>query len=66
MFLFSMAKLRLLILKAVVKQQYGSGLTIGAAGTLDLNAQYVTVRINTIRGMRSSSSIRFRNQYYQC
>lgn len=36
--------------KAVVKQQYGSGLTIGAAGTLDLNAQYVTVRINTIRG----------------
>ncbi|WP_367864935.1 hypothetical protein [Pedobacter sp. WC2423] len=36
--------------KAVVKQQYGSGLTIGAAGTLDLNAQYVTVNINTIRG----------------
>jgi len=36
--------------KAVVKQQYGSGLTIGAAGTLDLNAQYVTVMINTIRG----------------
>lgn len=36
--------------KAVVKQQYGSGLTIGTAGTLDLNAQYVTVRINTIRG----------------
>lgn len=36
--------------KAVVKQQYGSGLTIGAAGTLDLNAQYVTVHINTIRG----------------
>jgi hypothetical protein len=36
--------------KAVVKQQYGSGLTIGAAGTLDLNAQYATVTINTIRG----------------
>ncbi|QNK62880.1 hypothetical protein H7F33_20475 [Pedobacter sp. PAMC26386] len=36
--------------KAVIKQQYGSGLTIETAGTLDLNAEYVTVRINTIRG----------------
>ncbi|KIO77092.1 hypothetical protein TH53_11335 [Pedobacter lusitanus] len=36
--------------KAVVRQQYGSGLTIATAGTLDLNAQYATVTINTIRG----------------
>lgn len=36
--------------KAVVKQQYGSGLVIGTAGTLDLNAQYASVDITTIKG----------------
>ncbi|MBB6499488.1 hypothetical protein [Pedobacter cryoconitis] len=36
--------------KGVVKQQYGSGLTIGTVGTLDLDAQYAPVSINTIRG----------------
>jgi len=36
--------------KASIKQQYGSGLTIGTAGTLDLNAQYAGVNITTIRG----------------
>lgn len=36
--------------KATVKQQYGSGLTIGTAGTLDLNAQYASVNITTIKG----------------
>ena len=35
---------------AVVKQQYGSGLTIGTVNTLDLNAQYSGVKINTIKG----------------
>ncbi|MGY0039451.1 hypothetical protein [Pedobacter sp. NJ-S-72] len=53
--------------KAVVKQQYGSGLTIGAANTLDLNAQYVTVVINTIRGdavIKQQYGIG--NQYYKC
>lgn len=36
--------------KAVIKQQYGSGLVIGTVGTLDLNAQYASVTINTIKG----------------
>lgn len=36
--------------KASIKQQYGSGLTIGNAGTLDLNAQYASVNITAIRG----------------
>ena len=35
---------------ATIKQQYGSGLTIGTVGTLDLNAQYVGVNIQKIRG----------------
>jgi hypothetical protein len=35
---------------AVVKQQYGSGCTIGTIGTLDLDAQYSAVNINTIKG----------------
>ncbi|RZK82628.1 MAG: hypothetical protein EOO92_00990 [Pedobacter sp.] len=35
---------------AVVKQQYGSGLTIGTVNRLDLNAQYSGVKINTIKG----------------
>lgn len=36
--------------KGVIKQQYGPGLTIGIAGTLDLDAQYAAVNINTIKG----------------
>ncbi|WP_157262881.1 hypothetical protein [Pedobacter steynii] len=36
--------------KAVIKQQYGSGLTVGTIGTLDLDAQYTTVNIKTIKG----------------
>ena len=36
--------------RATIKQQYGSGLTIGTAGTLDLNAQYANVSITAIRG----------------
>jgi hypothetical protein len=36
--------------KAVVKHQYGSGLTIGTAGTLDINAQYAAVNVSTIKG----------------
>ena len=36
--------------KATIKQQYGSGLTIGSVGTLDLNAQYAAVDITAIRG----------------
>jgi hypothetical protein len=36
--------------KATIKQQYGSGLTIGTAGTLNLNAQYAGVSITTIKG----------------
>jgi hypothetical protein len=36
--------------KAIVKQQYGSGLTIGTAGTLDINAQYAAVNVSTIKG----------------
>lgn len=36
--------------KAVVKHQYGSGLIIASAGTLDVDAQYVAVNLNTIKG----------------
>jgi hypothetical protein len=36
--------------KAVIKQQYGSGLTIGTIGNLDLSAQYSGVKINAING----------------
>ncbi|EDM36408.1 hypothetical protein PBAL39_11907 [Pedobacter sp. BAL39] len=36
--------------KAVVKQQYGSGLAIAVVGTLDLNAQYAGVNIGSIKG----------------
>jgi hypothetical protein len=36
--------------KATIRQQYGSGLTIGTAGTLNLNAQYANVNITTVRG----------------
>lgn len=36
--------------KAVIKQQYGSGLVIGTVGTLDLNAQYASVNITTVKG----------------
>lgn len=34
---------------AVVKHEYGGGVTIGAISTLELDAQYVGVNINTIR-----------------
>lgn len=36
--------------KAVVKQEYGSGLNIGVVQTLDLNAQYAGVNIGAIKG----------------
>jgi hypothetical protein len=36
--------------KGIIRQQYGSGLTIGNAGTLDLDAQYANVSIAVIRG----------------
>lgn len=36
--------------KGTIKQQYGSGLTIGTAGSLDLTAQYADVMISTIKG----------------
>jgi hypothetical protein len=36
--------------KATIRQQYGSGLTIGIAGTIDLNAQYANVNITTVKG----------------
>jgi hypothetical protein len=36
--------------KATIKQQYGSGLTIGTVAELTLNAQYAAVNITTIRG----------------
>lgn len=36
--------------KAVVKQQYGSGLTIGTANTLDIDAQYTGVNVTNIKG----------------
>ncbi|HEY0175977.1 MAG TPA: hypothetical protein VGC08_06340, partial [Pedobacter sp.] len=35
--------------KATIKQQYGSGLIIGTAGELDLNAQYASVTVSTIK-----------------
>lgn len=35
--------------KAVIKHQYGSGLTIGTVGSVDLDAQYAPVRINTVK-----------------
>jgi len=38
------------VARATIKQQYGSGLTIGTAGELNLNAQYAAVDITTIRG----------------
>ena len=36
--------------KAIVKQQYGSGLTIGSATTLDIDAQYTGVNVGNIKG----------------
>ncbi|MFI5451582.1 hypothetical protein ACHMWN_05435 [Pedobacter sp. UC225_61] len=36
--------------KAVVKQQYGKGLTIGTVGTLDLDVQYAGADITNIKG----------------
>jgi len=36
--------------KAIVKQQYGSGLNIGTANTLDIDAQYAAVNVSTIKG----------------
>lgn len=35
---------------ATIKQQYGSGLSLGTVGTLDLNAQYAVVDIKKIKG----------------
>jgi len=36
--------------KAVIKHQYGSGLNIVTAGTLDVDAQYAAVTLATIKG----------------
>lgn len=36
--------------RAVIVQQYGSGLTIGTIRTLDLDVQYASVNIGTIKG----------------
>lgn len=36
--------------KAIVKQQYGSGLTIGTANSLDIDAQYTGVNVTNIKG----------------
>ncbi|ATP58265.1 hypothetical protein CPT03_18250 [Pedobacter ginsengisoli] len=36
--------------KAIVKQQYGSGLTIGTANTIDIDAQYTAVNVTNIKG----------------
>lgn len=36
--------------KATIKQQYGSGLTIGTVGELNLTCQYAAVNITAIRG----------------
>lgn len=36
--------------KIVIKQQYGSGLTLGNVGSLDIDAQYVGVNIGNVRG----------------
>lgn len=35
--------------KAVIKHQYGSGITIGSVGSIDLDAQYAAVNITTVR-----------------
>ena len=35
---------------ATVKHQYGGGITIGNVGNLDLNAQYTTANINSVKG----------------
>ncbi|MEJ7556924.1 MAG: hypothetical protein WKF66_01370 [Pedobacter sp.] len=35
---------------AVIKQQYGSTVTIGTVNTIDLNTQYAGVKITTIKG----------------
>ncbi|GGI23173.1 hypothetical protein [Pedobacter mendelii] len=34
---------------AVVKHEYGGGVSIGSVGTIEINAEYVPVNINTIR-----------------
>lgn len=39
--------------KAVIKQQYGSGLKIETVGSLELNAQYSQVDVTTIKGNAS-------------
>lgn len=44
--------------QATISQQYGSGLTIGSIGTLDLNAQYTGVDIATIK-----NSAKIKQQY---
>lgn len=36
--------------KAIIKHQYGSGLTIGTVGSLELNVQYAGANVNTIKG----------------
>ena len=36
--------------RATIKQQYGSGLTIGTVGVLNLNAQYANVDITAVKG----------------
>jgi len=36
--------------RATIKQQYGSGLTIGTVGTLNLSAQYAKTDIKTVTG----------------
>lgn len=36
--------------KGVIRQQYGAGLNLGTVGTLELDAQYVGVTINTVKG----------------
>lgn len=36
--------------KLIVKHQYGSGLTIGTVSNLNLDAQYISVTISTIKG----------------
>jgi hypothetical protein len=33
-----------------IKQQYGSGVTIGTVGTLDIDAQYAAVNVTTVKG----------------
>ncbi len=41
------------ISKAVIKQQYGSGLDLAIVGSLELDAQYAAVTIGTIKGNAS-------------